>query len=612
VPDKALSSRQAQLRELEGKLVAYRAAVIKLLEDSNSAQVSRDIIEREFINIRLTVYSEGEGEKAVTTLENALSLHRNLIVLGNAGTGKSTLLRSLAAGAARGRLRGVANVPVLLDLSSGAPSTILSGVLFQIQHLGVALQEAELHLLLARGQLLLLIDGIDAVLSRHEVLNQVQAVALKYPKVHIVLATRPLQLPELHSFVKSEILPLSDAEAKRLLDVLAPELGIDAEQFWSVVQTSPGLRTLVQHPVKMRLLLDTYQREASYDHGTCHLINRSTELFFDRSRLNLSGRQRELAESIASHLTACHRTITDLDTIQHSVLSWQNERYNHADLRSLQQCGILQTSGDYGRVQFRHVVLQEYFAAEAFRELPSRNLLQLCQEHAADDWWQPVLLTAVWRRKDADKIIKALSEAANPKYRIFAARLLVEGAVVPRETRTHVLQTTCENFQAGSSDLIKETADVLARFTSEEAKEHCLKVLRKLPPSSLGSICLAYALAAQGSREDEVLEALLRGIRDPDPVHRSEACRGLGKLDTVRSIKELIYLLKSEQDITVYVYILSALEQSSALYSDQVPSSTIAILLHELEQSATAGDTELKARVSDISAKLAVKSARKS
>lgn len=129
------------------------------------------------------------GERSPGLAIAASEDYPRLMVLGKPGSGKSTFLRYLAVGCAKGEFLGD-YIPVLLELRDvdEAAFSLLQWIHeeFELE------QEAQTEQILKRGQVLILLDGLDEVPSslQQKVQRELRKFAKRYDKNRFILTCR--------------------------------------------------------------------------------------------------------------------------------------------------------------------------------------------------------------------------------------------------------------------------------------------------------------------------------------------------------------------------------------------------------------------------------------
>jgi hypothetical protein len=247
--------------------------------------------------VSLTLDAAGVGKRSgafllETLIEHAEAGPRRLVIQGEAGGGKTTLMKWLAVEACRSRLATKADVaspfgqpaspteqvrpwrdrlPLLLRLRDFPAGQVPSPDLLHQQiapELG-APPEGWAVSLLESGRAMVLLDGIDEVpvADRENLRESIRVLASTYARNLFVLTTRPLAeqpvwLAEL-GFAKAQINPMSDTDRNRLIrrwhEAVADRYrqlhGQDdpdstlAEDLVQTLDEAPGIKRLATNPL---------------------------------------------------------------------------------------------------------------------------------------------------------------------------------------------------------------------------------------------------------------------------------------------------------------------------------------------------------------------------
>ncbi len=231
------------------------------------------------------------------TVAETLAQHRHILIFGDVGAGKSTLVHRLAlalaetsrANAARSgsesagglldkSLRGERTIPVLLyadELACALPANLASIDLVWLAeylvgrgHPGVApsrvWQRERWIARMERGELAVLIDGLDelAESDRPSVLALVSALVRKATRCRCVLTSYPrLDEPALDSFQIVQLTPFTDAQISRYIERWMDQVdGADdrARALTTAILKNSELRRLAQRPAGLACLCASY------------------------------------------------------------------------------------------------------------------------------------------------------------------------------------------------------------------------------------------------------------------------------------------------------------------------------------------------------------------
>ena len=368
-------------------------------------------------------------------LSRALEEHTHLVILGEPGTGKTTMLQFLALCFAKVEL-GLAEdelglnetrVPVRVALREYDGAERLDRFLIRWldRHY---VPEALAQDWLTTGRLAILLDGLDEVPETHrkDVVDAIKdfATTPKGRGCRVVLTSRiagyrevrgpESRGPESKEFGHYTIRPfLGSQDALRYtagwLRVLreTTEEGAakdEAEALLARMKEQGGSRRVMSNPLLLRLALTVYVDTNELAHSRAELYRRYVEeVVWKRAEAQQRPRwsHKQVAESLEALAWALQtqgeRTTTALaDVVQREVADVADGEELIDHLR--EHLGLLAIYGyERGKlITFRHLTFQEYFVAQQlarlWREDQERAWRFLCPRLHHSAWKEPVLL----------------------------------------------------------------------------------------------------------------------------------------------------------------------------------------------------------------------------
>ncbi|NUS14378.1 MAG: DUF2075 domain-containing protein [Streptomyces sp.] len=492
-----------QEREMRRLLDAVCRLVLDFLRASDASGVDferlyRDYIEAEHGNTGLTVpvgeyygrplhlayvplavehVTAGSGPSR-RPLEEAVRRHRSLLLLGGAGTGKTTALHWLAVQAARPGgaepFDDPAPVPFYLPVSLLAQYERLPSPRDFLSLVGCPLTAPQgwAERVLAEGRGLLLIDGMDEAPAgeRARLRTWIGDLYWAYPRNRWIVTARPVAIPG----GRLADLPFKDER-------LAPFSASDARSFvrgWYEAQRRvklPHARSIAREASLLALLSERADLArlatnplmcvvlcAAYDNGRGQLPRTRAELYMTVVARLLRRRGAEQVipvtpaldwseEEQADHLgeLAYWMIRNGQSTVSYDqarrVLDSAARRMTRAPdpnevlTYHLTQSGVLRSPVEVA-VDFAHVLFRDYLAA---RCLVANGDYGLLVEHAHDVQWRDVFLCAVGlaRPQDRSSLLELVLERAGaarqredalPLYLLAAAGLAEADGIDPQ------------------------------------------------------------------------------------------------------------------------------------------------------------------------------------
>lgn len=374
---------------------------------------------------------EQRGKPLLKVLE---SMSTAIAVLGSAGSGKTTMLRHLAIQLAKGhKVRGKLCLPLFLAVRDLATRNlgIHEGVVIFLRELGFQHPDKVFEKLLTRGEVVVLLDGLDEVKLDYQtrLLGELLTLRDKYSQAVYCVSARPYSLDRgLPGFDKWETLPLKLAQRLEFVEkwfaFTDPKKG---QRFLKECSGKPGLLDLGSNPLLLSLVCALYYNDLKVPSEPDELYARMIE--------GLMGKW-DAFRNIARH-----SVLKDLNVRRRAILvSWiatevQRNNWVVFDARSLREkdclgkfCRACRTKkldeqevlqalySDFGLLverspgsySFSHLTFQEYLTAQYI--VDQRQELALLNTHIRDQAWFEVIRLVARMLPNADAFIESLMD----------------------------------------------------------------------------------------------------------------------------------------------------------------------------------------------------------
>lgn len=353
----------------------------------------------------------------------------HVLLVGHPGSGKSTaLIRLLLEMATQALEQGSGKIPILVELRYWQNSVIERIQAFLYKHdPNLSLNDSTLTSLLRQGRFLLLMDGLNEFPSK-TARTQLASFRQDYSKVPMIFTTRDLGLAgDLGIEKKLEMQPLTEGQMKEFIRAYMPD-----QTEAMLRQLNDRLREFGQTPLLLWMLCEVFQQ--SPDHqmpsNLAGIFQAFTKMYEDSSLRKhevallkgdvkpLSDRRlwkpalKALAAVMMQGATpvdfrvAIHRDEAE----QELSRIFPNEKFPVRDiLDDLLKYHLLQNrSAD--QIEFRHQLIQEYYAAEyLLRLLPDLSDEQLKRAYLnLLKWTEPIalMLALVDEEEQALRVIR--------------------------------------------------------------------------------------------------------------------------------------------------------------------------------------------------------------
>jgi HEAT repeat protein len=486
----------------------------------------------------------------------------HVLLVGRPGSGKSTALARLLLQEAENALEDKqAKIPVLVELrylpSEANESSVCDRILAFIHKHDPALDidEAGIKQLLRQGRLLLLVDGVNELPSDRGRVMVNQFRELYQKTCPMIFTTRELSAGgDLGVEKRLEMQPLTEPQMQQFVMAYLPTQG---ERL--LRQLSGRLREFGQTPLLLWMLCELFQQSEQIPENLGKVFQVFTQTYENSSVRNhevaafknnvqpLSDRRiwKDALKHLASKMMQGNspidfRTVISKDEIiQEFKLLFKDElqppKLARDCLDDLLDYHLIQIRNE-DKVEFRHQLIQEYYAAEwLLGLLPSLSDARLQQGYLNYLKWTEPLALMLELVEGEEQAVRVVRLALDVDLRL-GARLAGAVKYGFQEKTVGLLLREIEERKIPQLYAI----DLLGESRSDVAIELLIAALKDADPN-VGKRA-AKVLGKIGS--DKAIEHLIVAFKDADHEVQIEAANALGKIGSDKAIEHLIQFLK--------------------------------------------------------------------
>ncbi|TDB88512.1 NACHT domain-containing protein [Actinomadura sp. KC216] len=528
-----------------------------------------------------------EDTPGAVRVESALRDKRLMLLRGEAGGGKSTLLRWLAITAARGSFCGPLSdwngcVPFLIKLRSHAggplprPEEFIDDVAGNLAGL---MPRGWAHRRLASGRALLLVDGVDEVTiaQRQVVRSWLKDIVAQFRDIRIVVTSRPAAAGSdwlrAEGFAMAFLEQLTPADVRTLVQHWhtavreCPDLPCPPERLPSYegrllarLEAAPHLRTLASSPLLAAMLCALNLDREALPRNRMGLYAAALEMLLetrDTKRGIPSSLERDqkirILQDIAWHLSTSARVELPKSMVERLV----DDR-----LASMPQVGVppsavldelLQRSGILrepvpGRIDFVHRTVQEYLTAKQAADLGDMELL--VQNAHRDTWRETVVMAAGHANEPLrHELLTGILDRARAEGK--HVRVLKLLAVACLETLPSVPDDLRKDLDRCLDDLVPPRNEASARSLATAGEP----VLARLPETLDGLGPGAAAATVQAAwliNGPAALDILARYASDNRPRVREQLVNAWDYFDADEFAQKVLARSPAATDLTLF------------------------------------------------------------
>jgi HEAT repeat protein len=527
--------------------------------------------------------AESASHRKVLGIKEALRKSSKLVVLGQPGTGKTTLLKYLALTFAQGRWPDYARqslehlIPIFVPLPLFAESShdMISYLVELFAEHDFPHADRFIEEKLQNGECLLLLDGLDQVADQSRVSSELDRFAVDYSRNHVIVTSRLLDYREpLARFPAFEIVGVGYDEMKAFIknwfgeqpETSSSSVETQANGLLLALKLNPRLRSFASHPFFLPLLAVAHER-------AWQPPVRCSALFDECARILLSdpettareprfdGRAKEkVLQEIACHFHNRRERVFPEDALlakMAEVLSAAGEVGDESKelLDEILDTYILRPSSKArpelcrrDSYEFAHLAWQEYFTAKAlFEKGDFPPIIEGVPVASPDDpWWQEVIVFWAGQQRDATDLIRMIRERSElpDAALLLTARCLAEAPQTDKETREAILAELFAIFRKDAPSLWDEAALAIARIEGREVRETLLGFLKADDPELRQKA--AWALGRLGG--EWAVTPLIAALWDKAWKVRRRVAWALGHIQDERAVQHLVSALGDENE----------------------------------------------------------------
>ncbi|MBP5971912.1 HEAT repeat domain-containing protein [Brasilonema sp. CT11] len=588
--------------------------------------IKPEAVKPEAVKPENELLSEASEKREILNVLEGLRKYasEHVLLIGRPGSGKSTALKRLLLeqAVAISTTGGKTQIPVLVELRYYQTSIIdLIKDFLHRHHPSLPIDGGEkIKELLRQGQFLLLLDGVNELPSP-EARRNLQKFRQDFHKTTpMIFTTRDLGVGgDLEISKKLEMQPLTETQMRDFVRGYLPEVG---EQM--LKQLGDRLRKFGETPLLLMMLCSVFasnQNKLPPNLGS--VFRRFTEIYDDQLKQDvpISQESRRWRKRLLQHLAwvmmggnpDCRDVTCNVSTSTEFLVAIPRQQAEEifteflegkvacaadnaiAWLDDLLKHHLIQLGAE-NKIEFRHQLIQEYYAAERFlQEVKNLSDDELQWDYLNDlKWTEPVVLM-IELVEDEALALRVVKLALQVDWQL-GARLagavksqwqektvgLISHLGLPRLLEIRLLGITKSEaaipgliklLEHQDSEVRRDAASALRKIGSSQAIPGLIKLLEHQNSSVRRSA--ASALEKIGS--SQAIPGLIKLLEHQDSEVRRIAASALGEIGSSQAIPGLIKLL-GHQDSEVRRIAASALGE---IGSSQAIPGLIKLLGHQ-------------------------------
>jgi predicted NACHT family NTPase len=415
-------------------------------------------------------------EERVPALK-AVEKYSKLMILGKAGSGKTTFLKYLAIQCINGEFLS-SMVPIFVNLKDFAEvddQQELLEYIIQASSLSLESQEkANIKQLLISGRMLILLDGLDEVKEEYtsRVFKEIREFSNRFQDNYFVITSRIAAVEyTFEQFTEVEVADFDDQQiALFALNWFQNEDLTKLEKFLQKLQQNQRIKELANSPLLLTLLCLVFEEIADFPVNRSELYKEAVDILLkkwdamrgierDKYKKLSPQRKKDLLSQIAWNTFVAGEYFFPSKVVEQQIIDYicslpdvnidleALQLDSEAILKSIEVQHSLLVERAKGIYSFSHITFHEYFVAQkvvssSFTQ--TEEVFQNLLTHVTDKRWREIFLLTVEMLPNADDFlllmkhkIQSLSTVDDTLW-MFLKDCLNSNCYVSREVRKEI------------------------------------------------------------------------------------------------------------------------------------------------------------------------------